>query len=314
MLHCSMKRKRQRCAKVPRIFDAPIVAPIAIARFDTPQVWELARRRRPGSRRRRAVAANFTHFSLTTAKDRNPAEGTPKIRISPGSRRNEPYPARRIAAERVTKDCFSMPFAAPLAARAVALALSASLAFAASAALAETKPAEKSKTDAPAVKPELVGSYGDWSVFQSQSGKNKVCYALAQPKQRDPDDLKRDPGYAFISERPGEGARNEVSLIMGFDVGAPSADSETDSKDKKKSKLVAPTAVVGDSSFDLLPKGANLWVKNAAQESALVAEMRKGKTLVVKASSKKGNLTTDTYSLSGFAQAIDRALKDCPGG
>ena len=215
-----------------------------------------------------------------------------------------------------------MPFAAPLAARAVALALSAGLVFAAGAALAETKPADKPKTDAsaakdaPAAKPELVGSYGDWSVFHSQSGKAKVCYALAQPKTRDPDDLKRDPGYAFISERPSEGARNEVSLIMGFDVGAPSADDSGDSKDKKKekSKLVAPTAVVGDSSFDLLPKGANLWVKNAAQESALVAEMRKGKSLVVKATSKKGNLTTDTYSLSGFAQAIDRALKDCPGG
>ena len=58
-----------------------------------------------------------------------------------------------------------------------------------------------------------------------------------------------------------------------------------------------------------MPEGANLWVKNAAQESALVAEMRKGKTLVVKATSKKGNLTTDTYSLSDFAQAIDRALR-----
>jgi invasion protein IalB len=210
-----------------------------------------------------------------------------------------------------------MPIAAPLAARTVALTLCASLAFVAGAAFGETKPAEKTKTDAPAAKPELLGSYGDWSVFHSQSGKNKVCYTLAQPKQRDPEDLKRDPGYAFISERPGEGVRNEVSLIMGFDVGAPGAEDSADSKDKKKDKkheLIAPTAVIGDSSFDLLPKGANLWVKNAAQESALVAEMRKGKSLVVKATSKKGNLTTDTYSLSGFAQAIDRALKDCPGG
>jgi invasion protein IalB len=215
-----------------------------------------------------------------------------------------------------------MPFAAPLSARAIALAISAWLALAAGAALAETKPVDKPKSDESDAKPELVGSYGDWTVFHSQSGKNKVCYTLAQPKQRDPDDLKRDPGYAFISERPGEGVRNEVSLIMGFDVGAPSADDAKDTgdnKDKKKEKdkkheLVAPTAEVGDSSYDLLPKGANLWVKNAAQESALVAEMRKGKTLVVKATSKKGNLTTDTYSLSGFAQAIDRALKDCPSG
>jgi len=210
-----------------------------------------------------------------------------------------------------------MPIAAPLAARAVALTLCASLACVAGAAFGETKPAEKSKAEAPAAKPELLGSYGDWSVFHSQSGKNKVCYTLAQPKQRDPEDLKRDPGYAFISERPGEGVRNEVSLIMGFDVGAPGSEDSADSKGKKKDKkheLIAPTAVIGDSSFDLLPKGANLWVKNAAQESALVAEMRKGKSLVVKATSKKGSLTVDTYSLSGFAQAIDRALKDCPGG
>jgi len=212
-----------------------------------------------------------------------------------------------------------MPIAAPLAARAIAIALSAALAFAVGGVRAETKAPEKdkAKTDAPAAKPELVGSYGDWSVFHSQSGKAKICYTLAQPKQRDPDDLKRDPGYAFISERPGEGVRNEVSFIMGFDVGAPSAEADSgDSKDKKKdkTKLIAPTAEIGDASFDLLPKGADLWVKNAAQESSLVAEMRKGKTLVVKATSKKGNLTTDTYSLSGFAQAIDRALKDCPGG
>ncbi len=108
------------------------------------------------------------------------------------------------------------------------------------------------------------------------------------------------------------GAGGMASISGTRDIGG-----RADNKDKKKDKkheLVAPTAEVGDSSFDLLPKGANLWVKNAAQESALVAEMRKGKALIVKATSKKGNLTTDTYSLSGFAQAIDRALKDCPGG
>jgi invasion protein IalB len=204
-----------------------------------------------------------------------------------------------------------MLFAAPNVVRAGAFALGAALALAAASAAAQTKTDDKSK-DAPAAKPELVGSFGDWSVFHSVSGKARICYALAQPKDRDPDDLKRDPGYAFISERPSEGVRNEVSFIMGFDVGAPSADSD-DAKDKKK-KLIAPTAEIADTTFDLLPKGANLWVKNAAQESDLIAQMRKGGKLIVKATSKKGNLTTDTYSLSGFAQAIDRAVKDCAGG
>ena len=211
-----------------------------------------------------------------------------------------------------------MEIVAPHAARAFAAGLVLCVALAACGAAAATKPTtkERDKAAEPAAKPALVGTYGDWSVFQSQSGKSHICYTLAQPKDRQPADLKRDPAYAFISERPGEGVRNEVSFIMGFDVGGASAAS--DAKDKKKDKKkdsdpVTPTAVIGDATFELLPKGADLWVKNAAKESDLIAEMRKGSKLVIKASSKKGNTTTDTYSLAGFKQAIDRALKDCPG-
>ena len=43
-----------------------------------------------------------------------------------------------------------------------------------------------------------------------------------------------------------------------------------------------------------------------------VDEMRKAAKLQVKAASKKGNLTTDTYSLVGFSQALERVQKDCP--
>jgi len=207
-----------------------------------------------------------------------------------------------------------------LAALGLYLALAAS-----GAAAAATKPSDKEKNDSAAAKPALVGTYGDWSVFQSESGKTRVCYALAQPKDRAPADLKRDPAYSFISERPAEGVRNEVSFIMGFDVASPSAAPEAkeakepkDAKDttgKKKDKKnapISPVAIIGEATFDLLPKGADLWVKNAAKESDLIAEMRKGAKLEIKAASKKGNVTTDTYSLAGFGMAIDRAMKDCP--
>jgi hypothetical protein len=186
--------------------------------------------------------------------------------------------------------------------------------------------AKKPDKDA-AGKPALVGTYGDWSVYQSAAGKSRICYTLATPKDRAPADLKRDPGYAFISERPAERVRNEVSFIMGFEVAAaPTADPKD--KDKKKSEAkdkkvrkdakeaadpVTPTAEIGDASFELLPKGSDLWVKNAAQESQLIDEMRKGTKLLIKAASKRGKTTIDSYSLVGFSQAIDRALKDCPG-
>jgi invasion protein IalB len=172
---------------------------------------------------------------------------------------------------------------------------------------------DKDKGDA---KPLLVASFGDWGVYQSQASKGRVCYTLAQPKDRQPSDLKRDPAYAFISDRPGEGVRNEVSFIMGFDVANPPDENSDESGDKEKAKKRKPvikgaTATVGDQSFDLLAKASNLWVKNAAKEGELVDIMRKGSKLEVRAMSKKGNVTTDTYSLAGFSQAIERVLKDC---
>ena len=102
--------------------------------------------------------------------------------------------------------------------RAIGLAVTAaSVAGALAPASADTtKPAKKDD----ASKPALVATFGDWNVFVAEAGKGRICYTLAQPKTREPASLKRDPGYAFISDRPGEGVRNEVSFIMGFDIAA----------------------------------------------------------------------------------------------
>jgi invasion protein IalB len=194
---------------------------------------------------------------------------------------------------------------------------------------AATKPAKaaaKTEKKDDAAKPALVASFGDWNVFVGQAGKGRICYTLAQPKSREPASLTRDPGYAFISDRPAEGVRNEVSFIMGFDVagGADAAEAKLDpkpgekpaTKTDAKTKIPAgpaPVALVDETSFEMLPKGGNLWVKNAAKEGALITEMRKGAKLVVKAASLRGHQSIDTYSLTGFAQALDRLQKECPG-
>ena len=201
-------------------------------------------------------------------------------------------------------------------------AAAAAVAFAGALASAEAAPKKAAKT-AESVKPALVATFGDWNVFVGRAGKGRICYTLAQPKTREPSSLKRDPGYAFISDRPAEGVRNEVSFIMGFEVSAGAeADAKMEGKPsgkasrsdaKSKKTIAAPVATVDEASFDLLPKGGNLWVKNAARESALIAQMRKGETLEIRAYSIKGNPSTDSYSLSGFSQAMDRLQKECPG-
>jgi invasion protein IalB len=185
------------------------------------------------------------------------------------------------------------------------------------------KPAPKAAAKEEPAKPSLVGTFGDWNVFVGQVGKGRICYTLAQPKTREPASLTRDAGYAFISDRPSEGVRNEVSFIMGFEVsGGDTAESKADAKPGEKPKstpksktpaVASPIALVDQASFEMLPKAGNLWVKNAAKESALITEMRKGAKLVIKAASLRGHQSIDTYSLGGFAQAMDRLQKECPG-
>jgi hypothetical protein len=160
----------------------------------------------------------------------------------------------------------------------------------------DSKNDAKGKDSKKAGKPQQVGNYGDWGVFTAQTGKDKTCYALASPKERAPGGLKRDPAYIFISNRPAENVRNEVSIIMGFTL--------KDSGDAQ--------AEISGSSFDLVGKGANAWIKNLAEEAKFVEAVKKGVKLTITASSLKGNVTTDTYSLIGISQALEKVEKDCP--
>ena len=159
----------------------------------------------------------------------------------------------------------------------------------------EAKADGKSKLAGKGAKPQQVTTSGEWGVFTTQSGKSKTCYVLAKPTERKPASLKRDPAYVFISTRPAENVRNEISIIMGF---AMKAGGET-------------KADIGGVTFDLAPQGSNAWLKNLAEQDRFLDALRKGSKLSVRAASAKGNVTTDVYSLSGLSGALDRMQKEC---
>lgn len=142
----------------------------------------------------------------------------------------------------------------------------------------------------------LVATFNDWSAYTAQTGKAKICYALAQPKQRTPANLKDTPAYLFVSFRPAENVRNEVAAVLGF----PTKDGG------------ASDVAIGPTKYDLVTKGANAWVKAPAEEPQVIATMSKSSAMVVSATSARGNKTSDRYSLAGFAQALERAKKECP--
>ena len=145
--------------------------------------------------------------------------------------------------------------------------------------------------------PTLIGQFGTWGAYTATPNGKKVCFALAKPSssKTNPPNRPRDPAYAFVSTRPAEKVTNEVSVMIGYAL-KPGSES---------------TLEVGGASYAMYTQGDGLWIKNAAEEERMVEAMRKAAEVTVKGMSAKGTETTDTFSLKGLAQALDRLAQDC---
>jgi invasion protein IalB len=145
--------------------------------------------------------------------------------------------------------------------------------------------------------PTLIGQFGTWGAYTATPNGKKVCFALAKPSssKTNPPNRPRDPAYAFVSTRPAEKVANEVSIMIGYTL-KPGSES---------------TLEVGGASYAMYTQGDGLWIKNAAEEERMVDAMRKSTDVTVKGMSAKGTETTDTFSLKGLAQALDRLAQDC---
>ena len=158
----------------------------------------------------------------------------------------------------------------------------------------ETKPAAAITGSA---EPTLIGQFGTWGAYTAMPNGKKVCFALAKPasSKTNPPNRPRDPAYAFVSTRPAEKVTNEVSVMIGYTL-KPGSES---------------TLEVGGASYAMYTQGDGLWIKNAAEEERMVDAMRKSADVTVKGVSAKGTETTDTFSLKGLAQALDKLAQDC---
>jgi hypothetical protein len=189
---------------------------------------------------------------------------------------------------------------AALSRSAIALGLVAGLfcvaTLPAEAAPAKPKPAATAAAASPGQgQAMLLESAGKWQAFSSQQGRSKVCYALSKAETRIPTNLKDVEGLLFVSSRPGEGVRNEISFVMNFDL----------------KEGVEHQAIIGNERFALVAKGQNMWLKNPAEEPRMLDALRRGAGLEVKGTSKRGNPTSDKYSLAGISQIVKRAEDAC---
>jgi invasion protein IalB len=166
-------------------------------------------------------------------------------------------------------------------------------------ALAQQPPKPPATAAAPAgdAQPTLLGQYGDWGAYAATPAGAKVCFALAKPKtsKTEPAGRKRDPSFIFVSTRPAENVKNEVSVIIGYPFKT-SSDA---------------TAEVGTTKFAMYTQNDGAWIKNVAEEARMVDAMRKGTDVTVKGTSGRGTASVDQYSLKGLAQALDKIEQEC---
>ncbi len=62
-----------------------------------------------------------------------------------------------------------------------------------------------------------VGKFKDWESFILSKEGSKICFAQSIPVIRAPKKLKRDPSRLFVSFRPSENIKNEVSVTNGYE-------------------------------------------------------------------------------------------------
>lgn len=146
-------------------------------------------------------------------------------------------------------------------------------------------------------KPSLLGQYADWGVYTASPGGKKICFAIEKPSSAEtkPPNRPRGQAYIFITTRPADKVINEVSVAIGYPF-KPGSEA---------------SAQVGSTTFALYTQGDGAWIKNMAEEAHMVDAMRQGDKAVVKGESSHGTFTTDTYSLKGLTEALDRVAQAC---
>ena len=140
-----------------------------------------------------------------------------------------------------------------------------------------------------------IGKFKDWESFVLMQGESKVCFAQSTPIVKAPKKFKRDPSRLFVSFRPAENIKNEISVTNGYEF-----------------KLKTPvTAKSGKKVYDLFSKGRFAWVVDNEDEAKLIVTMKKASRLMIIGNTSKNDQTTDHYSMMGFTKAYNAAKKSC---
>jgi len=145
----------------------------------------------------------------------------------------------------------------------------------------------------------LLGVFGNWSAYTSGTGSNLTCYAMSKPRATRPAGAKRGPIYLLVSAWPSRRVKAEPQVIYGY-----------------QGKEGAAAALgVGSEKFVFFirnnGKEGSAWLQQLGENNRLITAMQEGVSAVASGTSARGTRTNDTYSLSGFNDAMAKVHAAC---
>ena len=142
--------------------------------------------------------------------------------------------------------------------------------------------------------PRSTGKYKNWQSFTAETDVGKICFAQTLPTKRAPAAVKRDKSKLFVTFRPSENIKDEISITSGHIY-----------------KNSTVTARSGKRSYSFFSKENFAWILDDKEEKRFIQLMKKATDVIVKARTTKGAETTDHYSMMGFTKAYNTAKKNC---
>ncbi len=146
-----------------------------------------------------------------------------------------------------------------------------------------------------ATNPKQLGKHGDWTSYSLSENGSKVCYMVSKPVKAQGKYTNRGEIFALITHRPSENTRNVFSYITGYTYKAGSD----------------ATVTIDGKRYVLFTQDDTAWAPDANADSKLAKAIQTGSKMVVKGTSARGTLTTDTYSLKGSGSAYKAISKEC---
>ena len=132
---------------------------------------------------------------------------------------------------------------------------------------------------------------GKWNFFKEEN----YCFIISLPTKEEGDYDPSNRGDTYI-------------MVYRINKNTDSVFQANAGYNYNKNQPIEIT--IDNSKYELFSDGDDIaWAKN--KDKDLIYAMKKGNTLLLKGTSSRGTLTTDTYTLKGFTVAFNKLSKDC---